>query len=170
MQVDYRSALGRTFLMRPLTIQDTVVVAEFFMKLSSRTLWLRYMTPLPALTTEIAWQKAIKLTDKPTTLIMAFAALIRQEVVAIAEVWDIQEASRVAEIAVVVRDEFQHEGIGTEICRQLLETARQSGYREIQATFLYENIPVRGLLKKLGLAYTIHTSYGQCQFSAHFVG
>jgi acetyltransferase len=54
------------------------------------------------------------------------------------------------EFALVVADEWQHRGIGTELMRALIEAARQRGFKRIEGEILTENTNMRALVEKLG--------------------
>ena len=55
-----------------------------------------------------------------------------------------------AEAAVVVRDEFQRQGIGTELYRRLIQVARAEHLDRVVSTMLAENREMRAVCQKLG--------------------
>jgi acetyltransferase len=55
-----------------------------------------------------------------------------------------------AEMALVVSDELQNRGLGSELIRQLLAIGRQEGVLQISAEFLVENATMQHLCQKLG--------------------
>jgi len=55
-----------------------------------------------------------------------------------------------AEVALLVSDRFQHQGLGTTLLEKLLEVARVEGLSRITADMLFENRPTQRLLEKLG--------------------
>ena len=57
--------------------------------------------------------------------------------------------SPVAEIAVTVMDEHQGRGVGRLMIEHLLAAARERGIERVQLTFLYDNEPMRGLIRAL---------------------
>jgi len=55
-----------------------------------------------------------------------------------------------AEVAVVVSDQYQHKGLGTELVRQLIKVARDEKLRRLVAEMLYDNLAIQNTLRKLG--------------------
>jgi GNAT superfamily N-acetyltransferase len=56
----------------------------------------------------------------------------------------------VADVAVVVADDWQRIGIGSAVGRALIAHARVNGFRHLTATTMWENRPARALLRRLG--------------------
>ena len=54
------------------------------------------------------------------------------------------------EIALLVRDEYQHRGLGIELLRRLIQVARDEHLDSVQAYMLRENTEMRSLIEKLG--------------------
>jgi acetyltransferase len=55
-----------------------------------------------------------------------------------------------AEIAVLISDEYQRRGVGTDLLRRLMEFARDEKLRRITAEMLRDNLAIQIILKKLG--------------------
>ena len=55
-----------------------------------------------------------------------------------------------AETAVIVRSDLKHRGVGTALMGRLVRQARVSGLSRLMALVLYENIPARRLVRRLG--------------------
>jgi len=55
-----------------------------------------------------------------------------------------------AETAVIVRSDLKHRGVGTALMGRLVRQARMSGLSRLMALVLYENIPARRLVLRLG--------------------
>jgi RimJ/RimL family protein N-acetyltransferase len=62
----------------------------------------------------------------------------------------------IAEMAFLVEDRWQGQGLGKAMARMLVAAARDLGYAEVRATMLSDNARMRRLLVSLGatLAYT----------------
>ena len=65
--------------------------------------------------------------------------------IATAEVMD----EEMAEVALVVREDFQGQGIGSQLMKILQVIARDNGYKAFMATVLKENIAMTHVFKKL---------------------
>ena len=55
-----------------------------------------------------------------------------------------------AEVALLVRDQVQRQGLGIEIVRRLLQVARDERLGTLVAYMLQENIEMQALLRKAG--------------------
>jgi acetyltransferase len=55
-----------------------------------------------------------------------------------------------AELAVIVRDEFQAKGLGTELYRQMVLIARDEKLSKVNAVMLGDNREMRSMVQKLG--------------------
>ena len=55
-----------------------------------------------------------------------------------------------AETAVIVRSDLKRRGVGTALMRRLVHQARMSGLTRLMAFVLYENLPARRLVRRLG--------------------
>jgi GNAT superfamily N-acetyltransferase len=78
------------------------------------------------------------------------ACLETGDVVAMAR-YDVDPATRYAEIAFVVRDDWQRRGIGTLLLRRMIEIARARGLRGLAATVLTSNHAMLRIFQRSGL-------------------
>jgi acetyltransferase len=59
-----------------------------------------------------------------------------------------------AECAVLIRDEYQHQGLGKELFRRSLDVARNEKVARVSSTMLGENREMRAICK--GLGFEVH--------------
>ena len=99
--------------------QDTRLIAEMLSGLSARSLYLRYGVPMPRMAPEAAAREATRLAEADPRQRLVMLALAREQgqkqVVGVAELAR-DGGPGVAEIAVVVTDKLQREGIGNSLC------------------------------------------------------
>ncbi len=57
-----------------------------------------------------------------------------------------------AEVAVLVRDDFQHQGLGTELVRRLMLIAKEEKLQYVHSTMLGVNREMRAICNRLGFA------------------
>jgi GNAT superfamily N-acetyltransferase len=62
----------------------------------------------------------------------------------------------VAEIALAIADDWQRQGVGRALARELSARARRAGIRTFEATTLYDNQGALGLLRGLGAVERRH--------------
>jgi RimJ/RimL family protein N-acetyltransferase len=67
---------------------------------------------------------------------------------------------RNVEIALVVRDDWQQQRVGTELARRVIEAAEARGFHRFTATFRSENVAIRRLLAGVGDIVCARTSGG----------
>jgi N-acetylglutamate synthase-like GNAT family acetyltransferase len=58
----------------------------------------------------------------------------------------------VREIAVTVADEWQHKGLGASLMKQLIQTARTQGVKQLYSVDLSNNTAMSALANELGMS------------------
>lgn len=136
---------GRSVLLRAVRPDDAPRLVEFHSRLSPETQYLRFFGPKPRLTDAEAHYLANVDFDRR----FAIVATIREDgadrIVAVGR-FDLVDADT-AEVAVVVRDDHQHAGLGTEIFEQLKAAALSGGVRAFAGEVLAENERMLRLLR-----------------------
>lgn len=144
---------GSPVTIRPIRPEDEPLLIEFHRTLGERSVFMRYFQPL-ALDTRIAHERLTR---------MCFIDYDRQMAL-VAELRDASGAARiaavgrmirlpgrnVAEYAGLVSDEYQGNGLGTELLRRLLQIARDEGVERVVAETMGENRAMQRVFKKLG--------------------
>lgn len=155
---------GRALLCRTLRTADTGLLAEMLTRLSARTIYLRYMMPLPSFTPDRAWREATRLTHadrrSSAALLVVAGCPGSEQAVAVAEVAIDAAEPRSAEAALLVADAYQGQGIGRLLARQLPGLATGLGADCIIATAAPDNYAVRRLAAASRLPYEASLSYG----------
>ena len=138
----YKSTLdlpdGRTVHFRPLLPSDELAYRNFFYSLQEETIYARFFYQMKLFSHEII-QKQWALVDyrKNMTMVGFAQRSGHQEVVAIGTYAQDDQAR--AEVAFVVREDFQGMGIASYLLAQLEEIARENAYNGFVATVLQEN-------------------------------
>jgi acetyltransferase len=149
--------------MRRVIPADTILLAELLCRLSERSQRLRYLAPR-ALVGESLWREAARMaqgrTDDHTTLVVVARGSKPEEAIGVAELVRDSQAPTTADIAVVVRDDQQNQGIGSFLLWQLVCAAQQNGITRLYADMLAENQAVLRLIRGLRLPYTAVTVAG----------
>jgi len=60
------------------------------------------------------------------------------------------QADKEAEVAVLVSDQYQHRGLGTELLRRIINVARDEKLSRIMAKMLRDNLAIQTVFKRLG--------------------
>jgi acetyltransferase len=137
---------------RPIRPEDEPLIIRFHEKLSERTVYLRYFQPLK-LSTRTAHERLTRICFIDYDREMALVAERRDgdspHILGVTRLSKLHGRDA-AELAVVILDEAQHIGLGTELVRRSVEVGRAEHIAEIVANILPENFEMRAICKKLG--------------------
>jgi GNAT superfamily N-acetyltransferase len=141
---------GETVTVRPIRLTDTAMEAEFIRRLSPQTKHYRFFGGVNELTPG----EVSRLCDVDGTRSMAYVATIRREgrevEIGVGRYAPDSRAD-VREMAVTVADEWQHKGLGAILARQLIESARRNGVKQLYSIELSDNAAMQALAKDLGM-------------------
>jgi acetyltransferase len=142
---------------RPARPADLPLLAALLEQVSDETRYLRYCHPRPG-SRAWAWFEAERLVRQDgvgaLTVIVTSNARQSPEVIAIGElVWS-QGSAASGEVALMVRDDQQRQGVGTTLGRELLVLAQALGIATLHAHLLPENRASLHLLRRLGVTYS----------------
>lgn len=154
--VPFVSNSGRTVTLRPCTPDDAPFIAAMYQCLSRDTLYMRYCSCSPAITGE---SEAARLCSADPEHRAVVLALCGGEVVGIGELGRVE--GETAEIALLVRDDCQGDGMGTALALHMIGVARVMGVARIQAYTLPDNHAVRRIASKLPYTVAYERSRGE---------
>jgi RimJ/RimL family protein N-acetyltransferase len=144
-----RSSAGfPEILLRRITPKDKDALVAGLGRLSERSVYQRFLAPKPRLTSsELRYLTEVDFVDHYALV----AVLARSpEVVVGAGRWvRCTESPADAEIAIVVADDLQGRGVGTQLGRALTEAARARGIERFTASMLPSNQAAHRLFAKI---------------------
>ncbi|MBZ5645664.1 MAG: bifunctional acetate--CoA ligase family protein/GNAT family N-acetyltransferase [Acidobacteriia bacterium] len=145
---------GQKVLIRPIRPEDEPLIVKFHEKLSARTVYLRYFQPMK-LSTRTSHERLTRICFIDYDREMALVAERTNAQTSEPEIVGVTRLSKLhgveaAESAVVLLDEVQGKGLGTELVRRSLEVARAERLKKVISTVLPENFEMRAVNKKLG--------------------
>ncbi len=150
----FRTRDGVWLYARPIRIDDTPQLVEFYRALSPEARRRRFHTNVEHLSEGRVWQMARELSSVDNqTEGGAIIALHGEHIVGVARVArpEGEPTSDEAEVAVVVRDDFQGRGVGSALMRRLVRLARRMEIETLVATMDADNTPVIKLFRRLDL-------------------
>jgi RimJ/RimL family protein N-acetyltransferase len=153
--------LAAVTTIRPIEPDDKAAVRAFYHELSDRSRRLRFLVP----TSEISDEDLAYLTEVDHRRHEALVALDGDRVVGVARFVRTPGDRESAEVAVVVVDDRQNQGIGTALLDQLTERARENGIVRYTALVSRDNEIVLGALERAGAARTGSTDDGEIEFA-----
>ena len=155
---------------RPVHRTDSESIADLYRRLSNESRELRFMAPQGRMSEAETWRQAQRVAEgdaaTQAALVVVACEPEGEAVIAVAEwVREAQEPTA-AEIGLVVRDDYQRQGIGSALLRQLVQVARDEGIMTLKGYLLPHNDGIRRLLRRLGTPFTLETRRGLTTLSA----
>jgi acetyltransferase len=149
---------------RPIRPEDEHRMIDFHERLSERTVYQRYFHHLK-LEQRIAHERLARICfvdyDRQMVLVAERTrpGTGEREIVAVARLVRMIQPED-TEFAILVADDFQGKGLGTELTRTLIQIAREERTATMQAEVLAENAGMIGVLRKLGFELTLNMDEG----------
>jgi RimJ/RimL family protein N-acetyltransferase len=139
---------GQEVLIRRIHPEDKPLLSAGHARLSSETIYRRFLAPKPRLTS--ADLRYLTEVDGHDHFALVATPLEHPEwIVAVGRFVRLREDPAVAEFAIVVGDHYQRQGLGTQLAQLLAQEARLRGIERFTATVLSENVAVRRLIATL---------------------
>jgi acetyltransferase len=154
---------GLEVLIRPIRPEDEPMIARFHERLSERSVYLRYFH-LIDLDRRVSHDRLIRTCFNDYDRDIALVAEHRSketgehEILAVGRMRKINAAD--AELAVLITDEYQGRGLGTELSRRIIEIARAEKLERVIAEILPENIHMQRVCRELGFRMDQHSDGG----------
>jgi acetyltransferase len=145
---------GDPVTIRPIRPEDEPLLIRLHQALSERTVYLRYFQPLK-LSQRTAHERLTRICfidyDREIVLVVEHKGSNgNTEIIAIGRLSKLRGGSNEAELAVLVDDRFQGQGLGTELYSRLISVARNEKLKRVICTILAENREMRAICQKLG--------------------
>jgi GNAT superfamily N-acetyltransferase len=140
---------GLEVFLRPVKISDEPLLKDFFYSLSDNSLYLRFMSMRKDMPHERLQEFEIIDYTKDMVIMAVNKEEEIEEVLGIGQFY-IDKSTRAAEVGLVVRDDYQSRGIGTEILSYLTLIAKRQGLLGFTAEVLLENRPMLHLFETMG--------------------
>ena len=145
---------GPEVVIRPIRPEDELLLVKFHESLSEESVYLRYFH-MARLSTRVAHERLLRKCfidyDREMALVAELTEAEDQNVsiLGVARISRLP-SSQEAELAVVVADKYQHQGLGSELIRRLVEIARIEKIKRLVAEFHSENSAIRHLAQHGG--------------------
>jgi acetyltransferase len=143
-------------IIRPIRPEDEPLMVKFHEALSERSVYLRYFH-LETLPSRIAHERLARICfidyDREMTLIGERRTESGEsEILGAGRLTKLPSRNE-AEVAVLVRDQYQHRGLGRELLRRLLVISGEEKLERIIAYMLRENVEMQALAAQLGFRF-----------------
>jgi len=147
-----------TVRFRPLEPDDRERLRRLFLRLSPRTVYRRFLSPVPGPCEPVL----DRLMDVDHRDREALAALVGNEIVGVAR-YARNPGEETAELVLVVADDWQRHGLGRALLWSLAGLARGRRVRAFTGTMLADNGPMLKLLRALSPGVSARPSAGQLE-------
>jgi acetyltransferase len=142
---------GVPVVIRPIRPEDEPLLAKFHATLSEQTVYLRYFH-MEKLSTRVAHERLLQKCFIDYDREMALVVDYHNPQTGEHEIWAVGRLTRTpgkneAEVAVLVSDAHQKQGLGIELLHRLIDVGRKENVGEIVANILPENDGMRALAK-----------------------
>jgi len=140
---------GTPIRIRPIRPEDARIEEDFVANLSEKTKYLRFMQTVQKLSCEML----VRFTQIDYDREMAFVAVTEQadNLIELGVTrYTTNPDGQSCEFALVVRDDFQHQGIGVRLLEMLIAHAQSRGLKVMMGEVLAENNGMLELAKRFG--------------------
>lgn len=152
-----RTKTGLSIFLRPVKMSDEPLLQEFFASLSDRSSYQRFASTRRYLPRSRLWE-FLPLEPSRGLVILALLFLdqkgkvVKKEMVKVIGLAQFctNDMDYTAELALVVRDDYQGQGVGSILHSYMGYLARRKGLTGFTAEVLEDNLPAIGLITKMG--------------------
>jgi acetyltransferase len=144
---------GEKVDIRPIRPEDEPMMVKFHQTLSERTVYQRYLQMLN-LSQRTAHERLTRICFIDYSRQIALVAQRADPKTGTPEIIGVGRLQGIggdeAEFAIVISDEEQKQGLGTELLRRLIDVGKREGVKAIVADILAENNAMQKIAEKLG--------------------
>ncbi|MBL4702450.1 MAG: GNAT family N-acetyltransferase [Phycisphaeraceae bacterium] len=145
----------RRVMMRPIRPDDEPFIREMFYSFSEQTVYLRFHHAVKALPHNQLQVFCNVDFQNEVALVGVAGPVEALQVVAIGRYF-LQKNGKEADMAFVVRDDFQRQGLGSILCERLIDIGTSRGVQTFSADVLMENSGMLKIFKRSNM--DVHTS------------
>lgn len=158
---------GLEIFLRPIKISDEPLLKDFFYSLTDNTLYRRFMTIRKDWPHERLQEYVSVDYSKEMRILAVIKREQREEIIGLGR-YDMDENTHYADVAFVVRDTYQGNGVGGELLSYLTMLGKRQGLLGFTAEVLLENRPMLHLFEKMGFEIEKRRSEGVFELDMGF--
>ena len=153
---------GGRLLLRPLKPTDDALVRDLFYSSSQQSVYQRFMNT--KLTYPRHERQSVVNVDYQETMSIAVTDELApyEQLIGLGE-WVLDPATNLAEVAFLVRDDWQNRGVGSRLLDYLMELAMERGVRGLSAEVLVTNRTMLDLFQQS--RHPVHTRLSEGSYS-----
>lgn len=162
---------GRRVGVRHICPEDADRLVELFWRLSSETRWRRFFVPLDHVDPELVRQTARRMAAIDRRREVALVAVTQEAghevIIAVARFASAHIGDDTVEGSIVVRDDYQGAGLGSQLFDLLIQAARIRGLRAMTIFTQGDNPATLTIVRHLGVPYTSNFAAGVYEITIH---
>ncbi len=140
---------GVNIFLRPVKISDEPLLKDLFYSLSDNSMYKRFISVRKDMPHERLQEFVVIDYTKEMVMLAVLETDEKEEVIGIGQ-YGIDENTHAAEVAIVIRDDLQGKGVGTELLTYLTQLAKKQGLLGFTAEVLTDNKPMLDLFDSMG--------------------
>jgi acetyltransferase len=140
---------GARVVLRPIRPEDAAIEREFVNSLSDQSRYFRFMHAVSEITPEMLARFTQIDYDREMAFIAVLGEPLNEREIGVARYF-VDPFDEACEFAVVIADDWRGKGLGAELLRALIESARQKGVRRMYGAVLAENLTMLKFAAKAG--------------------
>lgn len=154
---DWETHDGTKLRIRPIRPEDEPLMVKFHEPLSDQSVYMRYFRALN-LDQRTTHERLTRICFIDYDREMALVATRRnpqsgeQEIIGVGRLSKFYQGKE-AEFALLISDQFQRQGLGTELLRRLLQIGEDEGIQKVMAYMLPENLGMKRIAEELGFSF-----------------
>jgi RimJ/RimL family protein N-acetyltransferase len=151
---------GALILIRPIRADDKRMLENGLRHLSEESVQRRFLTPKSSFSrAELRYLTEVDGRDH-VALVVEYPAEPVRRLIAVARFVRLKDDPDVAEVAIVVADDWQRRRVGSTLAELLAARARGRGIRRFTATMAGDNLPAHKLMRRLSDRLELHHASG----------
>jgi acetyltransferase len=145
---------GAEVTLRPIRPEDEPLMGKFHETLSDRSIYMRYFSSL-SLSSRVAHERLVRICFVDYDRVMALVVDHKDQATGQHRILGVGRLIKLhtkndAEIAILVSDQCQKQGLGIELLRRAVQIARDEKLSSVSAEMLRDNFTVQSIFKKVG--------------------
>ena len=153
--------------MRPIRLTDEAAMRDMFYKLSADSIYHRFFQALRSMP-HGKLQEFLKVDYQRDMVLVATTGKSETDPMIALGRYNLNRQTNLAEVAFLVRDDWQNKGLGTVLLRSLVESAKSNGIRGFTAEVLADNQPMLRVFHNAA-ELTIETKLEDGVYSLHML-
>ncbi len=148
---------GTQVFFRPVKVTDEDGMRDFFYSLSPESIYHRFFQPVKSMPHSRVMPMVSIDYDKDMALVATVQDIGGEKIVGVGRYMRSSRDEKFAEVAFLVRDEWQNRGMGRALLTSLTEIARSRGIEGFVASVLHDNKQMMGVFHASG--YAVRTTF-----------